>query len=78
MAALNLAGSAAVVPGGRKAFVPKNKKPVEEYPVIGSTTSSKQPAAKKKEVEDPCFGKQKEFFIYEYNEKKNVCFCTYS
>ena len=42
--------------------------PVEELPVIGSRAD--QPA----EVEDPCFGEQKEFFIYELNKKKNVCF----
>ena len=43
--------------------------PVVELPVIGSRAD--QPA----EVEDFCRGKRKEFFIYEYNEKKNVCFC---
>ena len=45
--------------------------PGVELPVIGSRAD--QPA----EVEDPCFGKQKEFFIYELNDKKNVCICRY-
>ena len=40
MAALNLGGSTAFVPGGSKAFVPKSQKPVEEYPAIGTTTNS--------------------------------------
>ena len=76
MAALNLAGSAAVVPGGTKAFVPNNnKKPVEQFPVIGST-ASKQPAAKKMEDEDPCRGMPKEFFIYKFNQMSNIPICT--
>jgi hypothetical protein len=75
MAALNLGGSTAFVPGGSKAFVPKSQKPVEEYPAIGTTTNSKQPAAKKMEDEDPCRGMQKEFFIYEFNQMANVCIC---
>ena len=73
MAALNIAGSAAFVPG-TKAFVPKSKKPEEEYPAIGTTTNSKQPAAKNNEKdEDPCRGMPKEFFIYEFNQMANVC-----
>ena len=28
------------------------------------------------EAEDPCFGKEKEFFIYEFDEKRKVCICT--
>ena len=28
------------------------------------------------EPEDPCFGKEKEFFIYEFDRKKNDCICT--
>ena len=71
MEAFNLGGSAAFVPGGSKTFVPKSKMPVVEIPVIGSRAD--QPA----EVEDPCYGEQKEFFIYEFNEKKNVCICRF-
>jgi len=29
----------------------------------------------KKEPEDPTYGKNKEFFIYEYDEPRNVCIC---
>ena len=29
-----------------------------------------------KEAEDPCFGKEKEFFIYEFDARRNVCICT--
>ena len=43
--------------------------PVVELPAIGLRAD--QPA----EVEDPCFGEQKEFFIYELDKKKNVCIC---
>ena len=31
-----------------------------------------------KNYEDPTFNMPKEFFIYEYNEKANVCICTES
>jgi len=30
----------------------------------------------KKEEEDPCYGKEKEFFIYEFDQIRNVCVCT--
>jgi hypothetical protein len=48
-----------------------------DYPALGSTTShSQQPAVQKKELEDPCDGKPKEFFIYSLDPASGICICT--
>jgi hypothetical protein len=39
-------------------------------------SQSKQAAAPKKELEDPCDGKPKEFFIYSLDPSTGVCICT--
>jgi hypothetical protein len=33
-------------------------------------------AAEKMEPKDPCFGKKKEFFSYEYDAASNICICS--
>jgi Elongation factor Tu GTP binding domain len=67
---------------GSSSFVPKSKQaaqPVasnESFPALGGEAPKKTAAPAKKEPEDPCFGKQKEFFIYEYDPASNICICS--
>jgi hypothetical protein len=37
-----------------------------------TTTTAKAEKKKDENADDPCHGMPKEFFIYEYDEKKNV------
>lgn len=66
-------------PGGSSAFVPKSKQaaaPSNDFPTLGGDVGKQQPKKlEKKEPEDPSHGKPKEFFIYEFNEARNVCIC---
>lgn len=50
--------------GSSAAFVPKGK----FTPVAATVTVKKNP-------EDPCYGKPKEFFIYEFDQASNTCIC---
>ena len=48
-----------------------------DYPELGD--NSKKPGqaqTKKTEDEDPCKGKNKEFFIYDFDAYQNCCICT--
>lgn len=60
-------------------FVPKSKQaaaPSTDFPTLGGEVGKQQPKKlEKKEPEDPCHGKPKEFFIYEINPVRNVCIC---
>ena len=66
-------------PGASSAFVPKSKQaaaPSNDFPTLGGDVGKQQPKKlEKKEPEDPCHGKPKEFFIYEMNPVRNVCIC---
>jgi hypothetical protein len=42
---------------------------------LGTITKSTLPVKKKDENADPCHGKPKEFFIYEYDNRSNFCIC---
>jgi hypothetical protein len=60
-------------------FIPK-KKHAElgvkgAFPALGAATASTPSQKKKDENADPCHGKPKEFFIYEYDNRSNVCIC---
>lgn len=72
------AATTSTLNAGGSVFIPK-KKQAElglsgAFPALGTTTSA--PAEKKKdENADPCQGKPKEFFIYEYDARSNVCIC---
>jgi hypothetical protein len=62
---------------GGTVFIPK-KKQAElgisgAFPALGTTTTPGQAEKKKDENADPCHGKPKEFFIYDYDPRSNVC-----
>lgn len=67
-------------------FVFKKKTPAvvntgaTEFPALGETGAAeagkKKKAEVKKEPEDPCYGREKEFFIYDFDEVANVCICS--
>lgn len=65
--------------GSSASFVPKKKQAAAtggEYPVLGTDQSAAtQKKEVKKEPEDPCYGKPKEFFIYEFDPASNICIC---
>ena len=79
-------GSSSFVPKSKRAAEPV--KAAEEFPTLGDAgkdakkapakggAAAKKEAEKKKEDEDPCHGKQKEFFIYEMDPMRNVCICS--
>ena len=76
-------GSAVFVPKRKQAAVAQQAAP-ESFPTLGeaaATTGKKTTTvaapAKKKEDEDPCKGKGKEFFIYQYDQLSNACICGY-
>lgn len=60
-------------------FIPKKKQAEmginSAFPPIGATTSAAPAEKKKDENADPCQGKPKEFFIYDYDPRGNVCIC---
>ena len=60
-------------------FIPKKKQAEMgvsgAFPALGSTTTAPAAEKKKDENADPCYGKPKEFFIYEYDARTNVCMC---
>ena len=60
-------------------FIPKKKQAEMAasgaFPVVGTILASTQPEKKKDENEDPCHGNPKEFFIYDYDLRTNVCKC---
>ena len=75
------AGSSSFTPGvgSSAAFVPKKKQVQADpsggsFPALGSQQATAQ-AAPKKEPEDYCYGKPKDFFIYDFDEATNTCFC---
>ena len=45
----------------------------QDFPKVGEQATAKP--VEKKEPEDPTYGKDKEFFIYEFDENRNVCIC---
>ena len=59
---------------GSSDFVPGKKQAqggAGDFPALGQ----QKQATKKKEDEDPCHGKPKEFFIYDFDPVRNVCIC---
>lgn len=64
--------------GGGSVFIPKKKQAAAgggDFPALGQTGAPAAKEAPKKEPEDPCYGKPKEFFIYDFNQQTNTCFC---
>ena len=45
------------------------------FPALGAILTAAPAEKKKDENADPCHGKPKEFFIYEYDSRANVCIC---
>ena len=60
-------------------FIPKRKQAElgvsGAFPALGAGTASTPAQKKKDENADPCHGKPKEFFIYDYDARSNVCIC---
>ena len=60
-------------------FIPKKKQAEMgvsgAFHALGATTTAPAAEKKKDENADPCYGKPKEFFIYEYDARTNVCMC---
>lgn len=64
---------------GGSVFIPKKKQAAAgggDFPALGVTPTDAAKDAPKKEPEDVCYGKPKEFFIYDFNPQTNTCFCT--
>jgi len=45
------------------------------FPTLGLTSSTTTEKKKDYENADPCHGKPKEFFIYEYDKASGKCIC---
>ena len=55
-------------------FVPTN--PIKSPFSFENQKEESQTKLKGEKPVDPCFGKPKEFFVYEMDLKRNVCICT--
>jgi hypothetical protein len=60
-------------------FTPKKKQAESgisrALAALRPTAASFLPVKKTDENADPCHGKHKEFFIYEYDNRSNICIC---
>jgi hypothetical protein len=78
-------GSSSFVPKSKQTAATTQSAPATttDFPTLGDASASqkkkggKQVAVKEEPViEDPSFGKPKEFFIYEFDQSNNVCICN--